>query len=132
MLAQSYSISMAEDSTFYTHWRAMFENYIGPHKVYLWNNGANVDEPMYCTLECAVAYLESFGSDFDFRPENVRIKRGLLRKISKKTSAGIKNYELYDENYRYAEYEGAPIANREDGKYLIFFRIYDSGIVQLD
>ena len=108
MLAQSYSLAMTPDSEFYTRWKALFENYVGPHKVYLWNNAANSDEPMFCSLECAVAYLESFGSDFDFKPENIRIKRGLLRTISKKTLSGIRKYQHYDENYRYAEYEGAP------------------------
>lgn len=109
-----------KDNSHYELWKARFEKHhgtggqtnrtqhsgiaIGPYKVELFNAITEKWENFTCSIACAVAFLESQATDFDFLPEKIEIK-----------------YKLEGANVRYAIYNDSAFSNREDGTYLIFF-----------
>ena len=60
------SDSTAFDSTFADHWRGRFEGHPGKFRVFLFEPETELLAPFLCSLECAIAFLESENTDSDF------------------------------------------------------------------
>ncbi len=90
------------NNEWYNKWTARFATYSGNYKVEIFNHETIQFEPYLCSLECAVAFLESVATDYEFEPSKMLIKRGLTRKISYRDA----KKEWFEPDYRYAEYEG--------------------------
>lgn len=95
---------------FYQKWLERFNSAKWDAKLYavfLYNQQTNQFEKCLCSLECAVAYLETMATDFDFEPAKIFIKRGKERVMSFAQADGsILTKKWFDSNFRFAEYNG--------------------------
>jgi len=61
------------DSTFADHWRGRFEGHPGKFRVFLFEPETELLAPFLCSLECAIAFLESENTDSDFDPSFITL-----------------------------------------------------------
>jgi hypothetical protein len=101
----------------YSEWVARFENYVGPYKVSIHNSDTQQSETYSCTLECAIAYLETMCTEYDFLPTQIKIKQGLWKRSVMNPK---ENY--YSPMTKYAEIS-CDETNTEDGRYIVCYAI---------
>ena len=107
-------------SEFYTKWVNRCRNYEGDYKLAIWNLELRRDEDYTCSLQCALAYLETMSTDYEFHPEQITLRRGGWR------DGTVSRQRWYDKDYTYAvaDISGTDIEpNTKEGLYVVNYSL---------